>query len=343
MREDRTKETRLVPAQQTGSHIDTDMILMINRMLEGSGGEDLLIRFPHLKVSPHFHYSFISSGEGNVRNHAHWHWEIARIFVGEARYFIQNPEHVVCPDSSHYLIIPPKITHGWEATKVPLLINSWQVKIEPEDAIGEQTINNLRQVTMDSRFLIEASSVQIQAENLLWKMSHEKYVQQVFGSILSGFARIILGDLLARIDPWPAGVHDLEFSVNGLADRLRTFLDDNLEHPIVLKDLEKHFHYSGRHLARIFQKVHRISIGQYFRQQRIKLAMHWLETTGRSIKDIALSLGFGSPSQFCRCFKEQTGMTPSQYREQRHAILDQAIRESTPARESNPKERRKIK
>lgn len=334
---------RMIPAKQPGTYIDTETILLRNRILETAAMDSFLIRFPRLLLHAHFYYKFIEDGECAISNHGHWHWEIARVCSGDARYTITDSDFSFHPAKTQYLIIPPKITHNWYMQSAPLLTHSWQVRIEAEDAEGEQVLANLRAAVISSGFLFEASLNQIQAEALLWQMSGDAGSPQVFGPILSGFARIVIGDLITRIDPWPEGVLESKLesqvALNNLAERMKIFLDANLSHPVTLSDMESHFHYSGRHLNRIFQEIFHCSIGHYLRDQRIKLSKRWLETTNRSVKDIALSLGYSNSSQFCRYFLEHAGRTPSDYRQQTADLNDERIRQSSAA-SVKPKEKK---
>jgi AraC-like DNA-binding protein len=323
---------RLIPADQAGSYIDTDTVLQRNRILEGCGLDSFLIRFPRLRMHAHFYYKFIEGGECTIGNHGHWHWEIARVCSGVAEYSIPDSNYFFRPTDAHYLIIPPKITHGWSMKASPLLTHSWQVQIEAEDNEGQQTLKALQEAIVASGFIFKASPSQIQAESLLWQMSGDAGLSQMFGSILSGFARIVLGDLFARINPWPEGMleskNGQQAALNNLAERMKVFLDENLAHPVTLSDMESHFHYSGRHLNRIFQEILHCSIGHYLRDQRISLAKRWLATTERSVKDIALSLGYNSSSQFCRYFLEREDQTPSDYRQTAEAVSQEQTRRS---------------
>jgi len=328
----KTNRTRLIPRGNVSDFIDAETVLQRNQILEGCGLDHFLIRLPRLKLHAHFYYKFVEDGSCSINEHAHQHWEITRIFAGAAEYVIQETGQVVCPDASQYLVMPAKMTHQWSMTKAPLLMNSWQVQVDPEDEIGVQAIENLKQLVQESGFLVPATYAQVDAEEILWRITAEKRSTQIFGSILAGFAQIVLGDLLAKVRPWPEDLltdqYDPEVAADALARRLQTFLDENVGNPITLSDLEGHFHYSERHLNRIFQKAHGMSIGQYFRQQRMELARHWMETTDRAVKDIALSLGYSTPSQFCRYFHTQTGMSPSQFRECRKKIRDAQVQDS---------------
>ncbi len=332
---------RMGSTNQLGAHIDPEEILLRNRILEAAGLERFLIRFPRLLLRAHFYYKFIENGEFAINNHGHWDWEISRACSGIAEYSITDSDYSFQSTGSHYLVIPPKTTHRWHMQSSPLMLNSWQVKIEAEDKEGERVLETLRESVIASGFLIKASSNQLQAESLLWQMTNETISPQMFGPILSGFARILLGDLFMQINPWTSDLLEsnctLQSSLNTLAERMKVFLDENVSHPITLSDMEAHFHYSGRHLNRIFQKVHHCSIGHYLRNQRIELSKRWLLTTTRSIKDIALSLGYNNSSQFCRYFMDHANQTPSEYREKTASINNENIKQSVAVEHCNIK------
>lgn len=56
----------------------------------------------------------------------------------------------------------------------------------------------------------------------------------------------------------------------------------------------------------------------YIQRRRIECAMRLLAGRDRSILDVALAVGFLSPSHFTRLFRRRVGMTPSEYRNGRH-------------------------
>jgi AraC family transcriptional regulator len=69
------------------------------------------------------------------------------------------------------------------------------------------------------------------------------------------------------------------------------------------------------HLAQMFHKTYRCTVGDYLRRLRIEYACHELATSEKPIVDIALAAGFCDQSHFSRTFKRSTGVAPSQYRE----------------------------
>lgn len=47
---------------------------------------------------------------------------------------------------------------------------------------------------------------------------------------------------------------------------------------------------------------------------RKTLAIHYIENSSSSVKEIAAIIGYSEPSAFVRAFKKWTGITPSAYR-----------------------------
>lgn len=74
---------------------------------------------------------------------------------------------------------------------------------------------------------------------------------------------------------------------------------------------------SVRQLTRGFRVSRECSIGDYVANNRINQARHML-TTDISIKAVAYTLGFSSPSSFCYAYRRATGETPGQYRQRQH-------------------------
>lgn len=296
-----------------------DSVLARNRLIEAAALDTFLIRFPHLNIRVFFFYKFIESGACEVSDHAHQHWEITWISLGNASYHLPDANISFQSSSGAYLIIPDRATHKWVMNQSPFLTHSWQVRIEPEDADGEKIIQCIRDHALRNDCLIPASSIQLQAEMMLWKLSAENTAPDMVAPILSGIARIVIGDLILRFTPrlnLPNLPNDqLEHSIKQkLAQRIRHFLDDNIDRGIRMSDMESHFHYSGRHLNRIFQESYSRSIRDYLGGRRIELTKRWLESTERTIKDIALSLGYRDSSQLCNYFMRRMGTTPTDYR-----------------------------
>ncbi len=75
------------------------------------------------------------------------------------------------------------------------------------------------------------------------------------------------------------------------------------------------------YLSKLFKKNTGISLGHYIRITRVKAAANMLEFSDYSASEIAEYLHFSSQSHFIKCFKEEMGCTPAQYRNTSHPSI----------------------
>lgn len=68
------------------------------------------------------------------------------------------------------------------------------------------------------------------------------------------------------------------------------------------------------HLASVFRKFYRCSVGEYVRRLRIESACEEIARSDTPLTQIALDAGFSDQSHFSKTFKHLMGMTPSHYR-----------------------------
>lgn len=304
--------------------MDPTLIRQKNTALESAGLQWLGFRLPGLRIEVYFFYKFVENAPYSIGIHGHNHWEVTRVISGSARYELEVDERRLetVPTEEQVLMIPPHLPHRWEMMDGPLVLNSWQIRMVADDEIGEALLEKLKHRAVSNNFLLDPPVGYVHAEDLVWQVSSEKIPSGVIGPMVSGLARVVVGGLVGTLKPWPQELSEREnqfaSSSEILANRLKEYLESNLHHPITLVDLESHFHYSSRHLNRIFHQNFHASIGQYLRDRRFELATRWLVTTNRSIKDIALSLGFGNISHFCRYFRKRKNLSPTEYREIGH-------------------------
>ncbi len=83
---------------------------------------------------------------------------------------------------------------------------------------------------------------------------------------------------------------------------------------ITVSDLAKAAMCSPTHLRRLFRKVVGMSPREWLLEHRLNRAALLLQTTDKSVQQIADACGFESLSHFTRYFKAKFGVSPSQYR-----------------------------
>jgi AraC-like DNA-binding protein len=290
-----------------------------NNILEAARLDWFGFRIAGIRARCYFYYKHVLDEDYTVGKHIHDHWEVSRPINGSATYLIDGEPDLktVSPQNDQFIAIPPKLSHQWKLTSSPLLLNSWQLELEAENDDGAKTIASFAESALARDHLIPASDIQVRTEQLLWDLIEEKAPLSVLGPMINGVARIVIGSFFQGLPSPNLAFAEMTPDQNAskvFAQKLRDFLETNLHHNLTMVDLESHFHYSGRHLNRIFRSHEKTSIGQYLRDRRFELAKRWLATTNRSVKDIGFSLGFRNASHFCRAFREQAGQSPMAYR-----------------------------
>jgi len=81
--------------------------------------------------------------------------------------------------------------------------------------------------------------------------------------------------------------------------------------------LANHFHVSVAYMSQLFKKELNIGFADYLWMLRLEKAKELLSTTDMSIDDISIAVGYYNTSSFRRKFKQETGISPSQFRNKR--------------------------
>jgi AraC family transcriptional regulator len=71
------------------------------------------------------------------------------------------------------------------------------------------------------------------------------------------------------------------------------------------------------YFTRLFKGALGVSPSHYLLTLRMNEARRLLRETKRSVVEIALDVGYANPSHFARFFRRETGLSPSDYRQQR--------------------------
>lgn len=101
---------------------------------------------------------------------------------------------------------------------------------------------------------------------------------------------------------------------NELIERTKNYIFQNLHSNIVIGEIGKEIGANSSYLSDLFHRVEGMTIQQYIRRKKISLAENMLRYSDYDGKEIANYLSFCSQSHFGHIFKEQTGMSPKQYR-----------------------------
>ena len=94
------------------------------------------------------------------------------------------------------------------------------------------------------------------------------------------------------------------------------YIEANLSQNPTLETICKQFYISKNTVYRLFRKEYNCTVGEFISQCRLKAAQKKLLKTEDTALSVSAALGFSSYAYFCRFFKANTGLTPTEYRRQ---------------------------
>ena len=148
------------------------------------------------------------------------------------------------------------------------------------------------------------------------KYLHKIYLQfkdspSVKEALLNNYIVNILTELLVSHETATPGMVSADIISDSIA-----YINEHLTDPLTLNELAAQVSLSPFYFSRLFKKETGFSPHSYIIITRISNAKFLLRSSDSSIKNICFSTGFTSESSFCTTFKKETGITPSEYREQ---------------------------
>lgn len=93
------------------------------------------------------------------------------------------------------------------------------------------------------------------------------------------------------------------------------YISDNYAEYVSIKDFCNRYNMNASYLGLLFKKETGVYFKDYINQVRISHAIHLLKTSKLKIMDVCKAVGFSYPSYFVLCFKKQTGLSPTQYKQ----------------------------
>ncbi len=99
-----------------------------------------------------------------------------------------------------------------------------------------------------------------------------------------------------------------------LVIRAKEYINEHYAEAISVKDVADAVCISESYFKTIFKKSSGYSYSEYLTTVRINQAKNLLNTTEKSVTEIALDVGYQTPNSFSSLFKRETGMTPTQWK-----------------------------
>lgn len=83
-----------------------------------------------------------------------------------------------------------------------------------------------------------------------------------------------------------------------------------------MADIAQHLCLNANYLSGLFHEYEGITLKAYIQQEKTKLAKNLLTYSHYTYSEIAAYLGYSSQSHFGKCFRQNTELTPGEYRKE---------------------------
>ena len=95
--------------------------------------------------------------------------------------------------------------------------------------------------------------------------------------------------------------------------RILLYIHEHYMEPVTLASLSEEFQLSRQYIMRLFQKYLATTVTHYIQQLKLAHAQELLRYSTFRVNEVAEMLGFDNAYYFCRLFKRQFQMTPTEF------------------------------
>ncbi len=250
-------------------------------------------------------FPYISLGNSIIEYFAHYHEEIEVVLV------LEGTAHIVVDMVDYTLIkndicfIMPGQVHSFKASKHNKLS---LLKISPSSYVENTRFDSLRlancKIGSDNRFYNEFRP-------LIDGISREYYEQKNgYEFAIRSYKNMLISNIIRLLEHTTVSS---ERHLN-LINEVNNYIEKNYSQPITLDDVAVKMRLSKYYFAHLFKDLTSMSFMTYLASFRLEKAKKLMLSSSSSVTEIALECGFGNVRSFNRIFRQQTGLSPSEYK-----------------------------
>jgi len=250
--------------------------------------------------------------------HEHDFTELVIILGGCGQHF--SSSGTCWLERGHVIVIPEGHCHGYRDTQnfslVNLLFKHGSLFAQFDDLLGL-----IRPTTLlnpaDPSSPLQASAFRLEEASLLPLLAKVDHFESEIKQGASGhqlYAISILIQILLDLNRQSQPLADLDNERFRILKPILRHIEDNLDRPLNISELELMSGLSASTLQRHFKAETALSVMNYINARRMVRAVHLLRSTRESITKIALKSGFSDSNYFTKVFHRQHGCSPRQYR-----------------------------
>lgn len=261
--------------------------------------------------------------------HRHKYIQINYVYKGCGYHIVNNRKMEIC--KGDIFIIPPYVPHAIESKpEKGLEIFEFEFStgfILPETESADSYVDFaylepfiVAEEQIKPRFNLD-SGLQQEVERILWEVL-EEYTSQKPGYMLVAKA-LLLKLLVITGRAFSSEIKGTE--TENILKNYRSavyasieYLEKNYKESLSLDELAASVNYSKSHFCYLFKAVTGKTYIEYLHSLRIAHAKKLLRETEKTVTDISFEVGYHTITHFNKHFKLITGITPTQYRNNRN-------------------------
>ncbi len=98
-----------------------------------------------------------------------------------------------------------------------------------------------------------------------------------------------------------------------IASEALAYIDKNISSDLCLKNVASYVHLSPNYFHNVFKHSIGKNFQEYIEEKRLENSIYLLQSTNKTLTEIAYDCGFSSQSYFSYVFKKKMGTTPREY------------------------------
>ncbi len=255
--------------------------------------QDISYTADEVQLHSHFFYELICCRSGNVQ-----------YLIGAKRYRLQRGD---------IIFLPPKISHR------PLFLEQL---IEPYDReviwVSAAFIDRIKTTFFPQDhpemgpYLLRTAGTQWEGLTQFFRQTVEEAERQELGwqaACCALTAQLLVQLLRAMRDITPPPTERRE-----LLDEIMLYIETHMAEKLSLEGTARQFLVSESTISQLFRSRLNVSFYRFVTQRRLIAAKTRIQA-GEPMEQIAQAIGFGDYSNFYRAFKQEYGITPTQFRQ----------------------------
>ncbi|MCI8854175.1 MAG: AraC family transcriptional regulator [Lachnospiraceae bacterium] len=261
-------------------------------------------RFVHFPMHRHNYVEIIYMFRGHT-THILGNGEQVVLEQGDLLFLNQNVEHEILPADKediavNFIVLPEFFDTAFRMLEDKNLM--WDFLVDILTGSSERAFYLYFQ-TMDEL------PVQNLLENMLWAMVHERENRRNIDQTTMGLLFLHLVNLCGNIRYGSSNPYEQE-----CVARILSYIEAGYR-TASLEELCGELNQKPSSLSKFISKHTGSTFKELLLAKRMNQAAYLLSTTGLSVADIIVAVGYDNTSYFYRVFRERFGMTPKEYRE----------------------------